>query len=293
MWSTILGKDGLAHPDARRAAEQYASLAARRFGDRLVGVYLFGSGAMGGFDVRRSDVDLLVVLDGRADTDCRDIRRVQAASGLHSTARALRQGRFTGAGTCNAAYVPHDQLNRPVTAIDPTGSHVGHELVRGGAFDVNPVQWRTLLDHGVAVLGPPPVELGLDPEPEELVRWNHQNLHDYWLPLARRVQQGRKPLPFHSLRTGLHWSVLGPLRLHATIATGEVLSKRAAGDHGLATMDPRWHSLIRAAQLALDGHNVRGQFPDKRDLLRQIGDFGVAVVDSADARLAGPPNAVG
>ena len=284
------GAGELAHPEAVRSAEKYAVLARWRFGDRLVGLYLIGSGAAGGYDVRRSDVDLLAVLTGRMDSDCRNIRRAWLVSGVRSTALALRHGRITGAGTCNVGYISSEQVTLPVTTIDPIGSHVGHQRACGRAFDVNPVQWRTLLDHGVAIVGAPPVDLGLEPEPDKLVRWNHENLHDYWLPLARRVQRGHKPLPCHTIQTGLHWSVLGPLRLLVTISTGQVVSKRSAGDHGLSHMEPRWHPLIRAAQAALDGRDANLPQTNRRSLLRQVGDFGVAVVDAADALLGGPPS---
>ncbi|BCJ38393.1 hypothetical protein Athai_58960 [Actinocatenispora thailandica] len=41
-----------------------AAVAAATLGDDLVGCYLHGSAALGGFDARRSDVDVLVVSAG-------------------------------------------------------------------------------------------------------------------------------------------------------------------------------------------------------------------------------------
>jgi predicted nucleotidyltransferase len=49
------------------AAERYAlkvASAAAASGSQLAGVYLHGSAALGGFDARRSDGDVLVVCDG-------------------------------------------------------------------------------------------------------------------------------------------------------------------------------------------------------------------------------------
>lgn len=50
------------------ASERYASIVASALttvlGSRVVGVYLHGSAVLGGFDPRRSDVDVLVVCDG-------------------------------------------------------------------------------------------------------------------------------------------------------------------------------------------------------------------------------------
>jgi len=47
-----------------RYALKVASATAAVSGSQLVGVYLHGSAVLGGFDARRSDVDILVVCDG-------------------------------------------------------------------------------------------------------------------------------------------------------------------------------------------------------------------------------------
>jgi hypothetical protein len=49
-------------------ASNVASAMAATLGSRLVGVYLHGSAVLGGFDTRRSDVDILVVCESRMTT---------------------------------------------------------------------------------------------------------------------------------------------------------------------------------------------------------------------------------
>ncbi|HEY8045087.1 MAG TPA: aminoglycoside adenylyltransferase domain-containing protein [Streptosporangiaceae bacterium] len=51
-------------PAPERYALKVASATAAAFGAPLAGVYLHGSAVLGGFDARRSDVDVLVVCDG-------------------------------------------------------------------------------------------------------------------------------------------------------------------------------------------------------------------------------------
>lgn len=48
---------------SERYAQDAASVLAALLGSRLVGVYLHGSAVLGGFDARRSDVDMLAVTD--------------------------------------------------------------------------------------------------------------------------------------------------------------------------------------------------------------------------------------
>jgi len=51
--------------DSERYALDVASAIAGVLGPQLTGVYLHGSGVLGGFDARRSDVDVLAVSEGR------------------------------------------------------------------------------------------------------------------------------------------------------------------------------------------------------------------------------------
>src|SRR5690606_5233648 len=113
-------------------------------------------------------------------------------------------------------------LTKPVTQIRPLASHVGHAFHRGAGFNVNPVEWKVLREHGIVFRGPSPGDLGLDPEPDRLRAWNRENLHAYWRPWAERLLAGKRPLL--PKRAVTAWGVLGSSRLHRTIATGEVVS---------------------------------------------------------------------
>lgn len=230
-----------------RAVGRYLRLADRLLPVRVVGCYVVGSVALGAWRRRRSDIDLIVVVDRRFDAaELRRLRAVQLTSGVRTAPPALARGDLTLPGTVNATYVAEDELTKPVSAIVPVANHVGHQLQAGRGFDVNPVQWKTLADHGVAVRGPAPSTLGLDPEPDTLVEWNGRNLEAYWRPLAERIAAGRVPLTYrYRPRWLTSWCVLGVPRLHATIATGDVISKEAAGEYALTAFDERWHPAIR------------------------------------------------
>ena len=45
----------------------------------------------------------------------------------------------------------------------------------------------------------------------------------------------------------LSWSALGPLRLHYTAFTGDVTSKRGAGEYGLTVVPEHLHDVVRRA----------------------------------------------
>ena len=203
------------HQVAERHARRFMALADRLFGSRLAGFYVVGSAALGGYLPDRSDLDFIAVIDRPEEADHRRIRLAQLASGARTGVPALLRGRTAGPGSCNGVYVAADQLHLPVTQITPIASHHGVSFERGSAFDVNPVVWKTFAEHGVALRGPEPAELGLDHEPHLLRRWNLENLNSYWKSCATAAINGRPPLrPWMPVRWATAWIVLGPARLH-------------------------------------------------------------------------------
>ena len=152
----------------------------------------------------------------------------------------------------------------------------------GTAFDVNPVVWRELLDGGVPIRGPAPAGWGLDPEPDRLAAWNLANLRGYWTTVERRQARRRRPFPARSLE----WCVLGPPRLHATIADGRVLSKEAAGRYALARF-PQHRPIIEAALARLHGLPLP-QDPPRSRWRRLVVAFMRTVREDAEQLMAAP-----
>jgi hypothetical protein len=78
--------------------------------------------------------------------------------------------------------------------------------------------------------------------------------------------------------------VLGPPRLHHTIATGQVVSKEDAGEHARRTFDGRWHPLIDEALAYRLGRPADPAFRDLRARAEATGAFALEVAEAA-ARL--------
>lgn len=273
------------HPLAERTIQRYAQQLDRLLPGAVVGLYLVGSAALGAYRPRRSDVDFVAVLDGPIDTAVtRRLRTQHLRSGLHTTARSLREMRSPLTGTCNGVFVRHSDLRRPVSTITPVASHIGERFRIGQAgSDISPVAWKVLAECGVAVRGPHPSTLGLDPQPELLTAWNVGNLQRYWRPWA--VRAARPPHPGFALRSrwSTAWGVLGAPRLHCTITTGQVVSKEAAGEYALAEFAPHWRPLVNEA-LAYWREEADGLRLSPGGRARLTAEFVMHVVDSSGGR---------
>jgi hypothetical protein len=263
--------------DVTRRAHDYLAVADRLLPGWITDFYVVGSASLGEYVPNRSDVDFVaVVADTASRAQLARLRVVHVAAGLAAAARS----RATG-GTPNGVFVSSRDVSLPVTEIRPVASHTGLTFEVGTGFDVNPVIWKQLSTRAIRVRGREPADLNLNPQPELLGAWNLANLQSYWLPLGHKMASGRTKRTVSGFRYGYGWAVswatLGPARLHCTIATGDVIGKRSAGEYALDTFDSQWHPVI---QLGLNWW--RDDAPTGRaDDARRAGQFALHVVEDA------------
>ncbi|HIW90514.1 MAG TPA: DUF4111 domain-containing protein [Candidatus Corynebacterium avicola] len=213
-----------------RAVTSYLAAADRLLPGAGTDLAVAGSTALGAYRDGASDIDLVAVLDdqwrGRRDLIPR-LRLLHLSQGPRILGRLVRG--LGVSATCNVSFVWNSELRLPVSQLRPVASHVGELFQPQGSFDVNPVVWHELVNGGITVRGRDVAEWGLDPEPDRLKPWVRKNLQFYWTSLADKAEHGR--LPFRASR--VEWCLLGPARMHATLSTGDIISKDAAGDYAL------------------------------------------------------------
>jgi hypothetical protein len=122
--------------------------------------------------------------------------------------------------------------------------------------------------HRIPVRGPAEPIVWHD---EELLRtWCRENLQSYWARWAHAARTRLIRRLASTLRQSTVWGVLGVTRLHATIRTGDILSKSAAGIYALEVFPCHWSPIIQDALGGRLGHNTisyRNIFARRRDTL--------------------------
>jgi hypothetical protein len=265
-----------------RAAHTYLRVVDRLLPGRVVGFYLVGSAALGEYREGRSDLDFVAVLDrGLNSSELRSLRVVHAVAGARAVFAALTGGHSPLTGSCNGVFVASEEMDRPVTEIAPVASHTGAHFTVGAGFDVNPVIWKTLADRGVRFRGPALHTIGLNVEPAALRSWNLDNLHSYWRTLAEQIRSRPRAGMRLRSRWWTSWCVLGAPRLHHTLATGEVISKEAAGEYALAVFDSRWHPIIEEGLAYRQGKPMDPCLGGAGARLRRGAEFVLDVAASA------------
>jgi Domain of unknown function (DUF4111)/Nucleotidyltransferase domain len=233
-------------------------------------LYLTGSIALGDYQPGRSDVDFMAFTSRVVDAgDVAALRDVHA--GLESD-------------TCHDGnYVSWQELPDVPLEGQP-GPHVVEGTLRTGGNDqLTPSTWTEFASYAIAMRGPAAPSLGVSVSRSRLAAWNLGNLNGYWRDLARtigRVAAERDPAGAARTDTVV-WCVLGPPRLHYTLATGDITSKSGAGRYALDDF-AEYQELIHAAlSWRATGH---GEFTNAD--ARHAAEFMHAVVDDANRRWA-------
>ncbi len=210
---------------------RYLSLADELLPGRVRGVYLTGSIPLGDFHPGRSDIDGVVVVDEPVAED--DVRPIH---------EKLPERPYFDVTYLTAAALaaPPDRSTPVVYTIDGRFQ----DPTRAGT--VTPVLWSELARQSLAVRAVP--GLVVHDDHRALVEHTRDNLTSYWEVKLGELSAAFAERPADEVLPGwiVPWFVLGIPRLHALLATGNMISKTAAGHHG-ATAFPQYADLCTRA----------------------------------------------
>lgn len=206
----------------------YLELIDKALPGQVAGLYMTGSVPLGDFHPHTSDIDGVVVLT-------EPLAGVEQVRAVHAALPAKP--------AYDVTYLTAADLSAPPDADKPvvfTMNGVFNEAPRGGP--VTPVLWAELARHGIPVRSCHGLEVYDDQQ--ALRDHTRGNLTSYWEPLLDQVAEYLQGRPEDEVvdEGVVPWCTLGIPRLHALLATGEIVSKTAAGRHGAATF-PQWAAL--------------------------------------------------
>jgi predicted nucleotidyltransferase len=223
-------------------------------GDELIGMYLHGSLANGGFD-EYSDIDVIFVTKGKL------------GDGLFSTLQALHADlariHSPWAVQQEVSYIPQEALRR----FDRSNMLHPH-LDRGRAETLHwmdhesdwVIQRYILRERGIRIMGPEPRTL-VDPvSPDDLRAAVAEGMPLWLIPMLKDPSElkQRGPQSFY---------VLSLCRMLYTLRYGAVLSKQDAARWALENMDPHWRPLIERARIGRQTPDLDSQPKDIQETL--------------------------
>ncbi|TCN42665.1 nucleotidyltransferase-like protein [Kribbella orskensis] len=226
-------------PEVAETTTRYLELIDKVLPDQVVGLYLTGSVPLGDFHPASSDIDGVVVV-------AEPMTEVAAVRSVHEELPAKPAFDVTYLTAEDLAVAP-DPSKPVVFTLDG----VFKEAPYGGP--VSPVLWSELARQSLAVRSAP--GLTIHDDHQALVDFTRANLTSYWTPSFDQLEAAVADKPGDEVLPDwiLPWVVLGVPRLHALLATGNIISKTAAGEHALTTF-PTWTGLITRSLTHRSGH---------------------------------------
>ena len=180
-----------------------------------------------------SDIDYLAVLS-RPLTPLELERLAQVH---REVKQAYPRARLSG------SYLPAADLGGTAAQVAPHPYYQDGRLVFAGHFELNPVTWWILKQHGITLRGPAAGELSFSVDQEALLAYMRENLNSYWLSWTKRPDG----LLVMLSDWGIQWTVLGVLRQYYTLRERAITTKIKAGEYALARLPQQWHRLIQEA----------------------------------------------
>lgn len=244
---------------ARTVVDDYLTAVDAEVPGLVQGFYLVGSVALDDFHPASSDINFLAVTSDEPDAD-----QVAALMRVHARQprRPILDGIYTTWSDLTSA--PHEAA---------PGPHIhGTLLHRFCTHQRHPVTWHTLAQSGVAIRGPHPSELTVATDRQALADWCLDNLAGYWRSWWRRSSRLLSKPGLVCLGSwGPAWGVLGVSRLHYSVVTGQITSKRGAGEYARMAFDTRWRRIIdECLRIRLEMQSpslYRSQFARRTDAL--------------------------
>jgi hypothetical protein len=247
------------HPAAQGVIDTVSSAIAATTGSELVGLYLCGSCATGDFDERTSDIDLLAVLSTEVSPDL--------AARLERMHDEFANDNPRWRGRIEVIYVSASDLAN--LRMVPTRIHcitAGEPFVVVNAGTDWMITWYPARHSGIALVGPPAIEVVPDTSFEE-----------YAGAVRNYMRRFRERLPDDATPGSQAYAVLAMCRGLYTCVRGEPVSKGKAAAWAQREF-PQWASLIdeaigwRERQWERPQADGRATIPTVRRFVAEIAD---------------------
>lgn len=231
--------------DVNGALAELTAQIQKLLGAHGVGIYLSGSLALGDFDPKSSDIDLVIVTSGvLAESE------IAALRAMHD---AFDGGDSLWAGKVEAVYVARDVLCRPFPNPTP---YPQVEKDRGLFVDQLEDGWLSqcyiVREHGITLYGPDPKTI-FDPVDVDALRRTVARIAQMW---QREACNDPSWIEWLRWRPHQAFVTLTLCRLLYTLATGAVASKPAAAAWAQSALPAHWRELIERAPSGQHEHSM-------------------------------------
>lgn len=199
-------------------------------GEKLVGVYVYGSIALGAFHIETSDVDFVTVI-----SDSVNEAEKQQIIELHKKLSKNTLGK-----RMDGMYIPLTDLGKYNHEMDEY-VYCADGKADIGHWDINAVTWWTLKNQGITVIGKEADELPFQIKWDDVVNTMKYNVEHYWSEKAKR------PYLFF-IEEWVESAVVTMGRILYTLEHKTIVSKDRGLQYMLELYPHKWEPLLKEVE---------------------------------------------
>ena len=230
----------------------------------LIGIYLTGSIALGGYHDGKSDIDFTVVMKQQLDE-----QQISKLKTIHrEILKKYPKNLFEG------HYITPDVLGKTINEKEPIVSYHDGKTVKD-YHGINIVTWFTLKKYGVSVYGFLLKDLHFEAPEEELLKYVINNVNSYWKHWLIRASIIFSIRGIYALTAlSIEWCVSGLSRMFYTLSEKDIASKDQALGYALRHAPQQYERIIKEAQYIRTGRGqkqYRSRIKRRKDMIQFMG----------------------
>jgi hypothetical protein len=203
--------------------------------ERIHGVYIYGSIALGAFDPETSDIDFITVINGAIGKEEEELLNL-----VHLRSKSHPYG-----ARMDGCYLTQDLAGKVNQEMEPYLYAADGKLERG-YHDLNYITWWILQTKGITIYGEPITSLNFEVKWEDVQKTLDYNLNSYW---KEKLQQDN--CFFYD--DWVEFGVTTLCRIYLSLESHSILSKRDAAEQSLNLLPVLYHPIV------LEGLRLRAE----------------------------------
>jgi hypothetical protein len=236
---------------------EYEASIKRSFGTNIFGVYIYNSITLGAFDVNKSDIDFITILNENFTTE--ELIRLKA---IHKELN----NKFKYAKKMEGMYITKEKIGKTNGDISSYIYFADNKVHNYGYYDINYVTWWTLQNKGIPINSPDITVLNIKVNWDDVIGTMNYNLNTYWKnKLANK-------LGFFTADS-IEFSILTQCRILYSLEKKNITSKANSARYALNTLPDDFKLIVKEALRIRENVTSKSLYSSKIKRAQAVKDF--------------------
>lgn len=233
------------------------------FSDKVFGVYIYNSIALGEFNYKKSDIDFITILNNPLSD-----KELKLLSLIH---KKLNKENPYGK-KLEGMYIQLNDLGKNNSQIEPYPYFADGKLTYSGYYDINYVTWYVLKNHGIEIKSPKVCDLNFQVEWANVLETMNYNLNIYW------KDKSNKNILF-LFDNWIEFSILTLCRILFTLENKKIASKIEAANFSIEFLSSNWTLIIKEAVRIREGDSKKSLYKSRINRAKEAKKFIYFVIE--------------